>query len=35
MGQSFEDLVVWQKAMDFAAQVYEVCRQEELSKDWR
>lgn len=34
MGQSFEDLLVWQKAMDLAVVVYELCGRGNLSRDW-
>ena len=32
--QRFEDLVVWQKAMILAEEIYRVTRQGEFAKDW-
>src|SRR5262245_4663415 len=36
MGRSerFEDLIVWQKSMALTAEVYRLCGQGALSKDW-
>ena len=33
-GERFEDLLVWQKSMALITQVYRVCQQGALSKDW-
>jgi four helix bundle protein len=32
--ESFENLVVWKKAMDLVVTVYQLCQQSPLSKDW-
>jgi four helix bundle protein len=32
-GQTFENLLVWQKAMDLVVDIYSLCRQGELAKD--
>ena len=32
--ESFENLVVWKKAMDLVVKVYRLCQQSPLSKDW-
>ena len=32
--ERFEDLIVWQKAMALAEEVYRITRQGEFSKDW-
>jgi len=32
--ESFENLVVWKKAMDLVLKVYQLCQQCPLSKDW-
>ena len=32
--ESFENLVVWKKAMDLVVKVYRLCQQCPLSKDW-
>ena len=32
--ESFENLVVWQKAMHLVVKVYQLCQQDPLSKDW-
>ena len=32
--QRFEDLIVWQKSMDLAEEIYRVTKQGEFSKDW-
>jgi four helix bundle protein len=32
--QRFEDLIVWQKAMSLAEEVYRVTKQGEFAKDW-
>lgn len=31
---SFENLLVWQKAMDLVVKVYRLSQQGQLSKDW-
>ena len=33
-GERFEDLMVWQKSMALITQVYRLCQQGALSKDW-
>ena len=33
-GERFEDLLVWQKSMALIAQVYRLCQQGALPKDW-
>jgi len=33
-GERFEDLLVWQKSMALITQVYRLCQQGALSKDW-
>ena len=33
-GERFEDLLVWQKSMALITQVYKLCQQGALSKDW-
>jgi four helix bundle protein len=32
--QRFEDLIVWQKSMDLAEEIYKVTKQGEFAKDW-
>jgi four helix bundle protein len=32
-GQTFQDLLVWQKAIELAAEVYALCRREPLARD--
>jgi four helix bundle protein len=32
--QRFEDLIVWQKSMDLAEEIYKVTKQGAFSKDW-
>ena len=32
--QTFENLLVWQKAMNLVVDIYSLCRQGELAKDW-
>jgi hypothetical protein len=32
--KSVEDMVVWQKSMDLIVDVYRICRESELSRDW-
>jgi four helix bundle protein len=33
-GEQFEDLLVWQKSMALTTQIYRLCQQGALSKDW-
>ena len=32
--ESFEDLLVWQKAMNLVGKIYGACRNQPLSRDW-
>jgi four helix bundle protein len=32
--ESFENLVVWKKAIDLVIKVYQLCQHSQLSKDW-